>query len=55
MKNKLKIKKERMKPRGIRFRDDQWTRLEADAAKEKATPSDVVRAIVDEHYAKAAR
>lgn len=55
MKSKLKIKKQRMKPRGIRFTDDQWSKLEADAAKEKATPSDVVRAIVDDHYAKAAR
>lgn len=54
-KAKLKIKKERMKPRGIRFRDDQWKKLEADAEKASATPSDVVRAIVDQHYEKAAR
>ncbi len=41
-----------LKARGIRFSDKAWKKLSKDAEKKSSTPSDVVRVIVDDHYAK---
>lgn len=43
-------KKKIMKARGIRFTDDQWKNLKAEAKKEKITPSDIVRDMTDKRY-----
>ena len=48
----MKKKKPTLKARGIRFSDKAWNNLEKDAKKEKSTPSDLVRNIVDKHYDK---
>lgn len=45
------IKKKTMTARGIRFADDQWNKLKAEAKKSKITPSDIVRDMTDERYA----
>lgn len=53
MSSKLKTKKETLKARGIRFSDEQWEKLNKTAALDKTgrtKASDVVRAIVDDHY-----
>lgn len=44
-------KKKTMTARGIRFADDQWNNLKAEAKKIKATPSDIVRDMTDQRYA----
>lgn len=46
------MKKEKLKPRGIRLLDKVWKRLNADAKKKKGTASDVAREIIDRHYEK---
>ena len=43
-------KKQILKPRGVRFSDAQWDRLNKEAKRHKATPSDVVRAAVDGYF-----
>ena len=51
----MAIKKQTLKARGIRFTDEAWKNITADAKADKTrrtTPSDVVREIVDAHYAK---
>ncbi len=44
------MKKENLKARGIRFSNDAWDKLCADAEKQSSTPSDIVRIIVDKFY-----
>jgi len=43
-------KQEPMKPRGIRFLDSLWNRIKEDAKKNKVTPSDVIRHIIESYY-----
>jgi len=45
------MEKTTLKARGIRFSDEAWKKLSDNAEKISSTPSDIVRGIVDDHYA----
>lgn len=51
----MAVTKTTLKARGIRFSDEAWANIKRDAKKDKTgrtKASDIVRHIVDEHYAK---